>query len=477
MRAESAKYPVMRILTFILAAGCAAPLAATRPAPELVDVAVVGGGLAGLVTAYELQQRGLDAHVLELSDRLGGRVATAEYGPGLRAEYGLEEIWEKSPLLPLAKKLGVELEGEGTFSSVVLDGKLHPFTQESSAAYFDALFSPADRQTQRDFFKRAETLFPQLEQNAALTQLSFAQWLQNEGVPPRVQKWIRLTLECELGASAEEFSAAYGLFELRTFLFGGERAFHVVGGNARLIAGFEKALAGHTTLRAKVLGIDRHRDAAGEWSVSVRYLRDGQVKELRARRVVLAVPWFMQHLIELNPPLPQSAQLAMASIGRGQYAVVHLIIDKAAHGLWGGVEARPFPVLTEGVLGAVYGVRTPSPASEKNEVFSLLIHGSAARAFHLVPHEQKREEIVAGLEQLWPGFREFVRGSAVYTYHPAAIPFWPAGRAPFDSQGLGLFASFDGLFLAGDFLVSAHSEGAVVAAQRQAEAIARELNK
>ena len=70
-----------------------------------------------------------------------------------------------------------------------------------------------------------------------------------------------------------------------------------------------------------------------------------------------------------------------------------------------------------------------------------------------------------------------MRGSAVYTYHPAAIPFWPAGQAPFDSQGLGLFASFDGLFLAGDFLVSAHSEGAVVAAQRQAEAIARELNK
>ena len=74
-------------------------------------------------------------------------------------------------------------------------------------------------------------------------------------------------------------------------------SFHVVGGNGRLIEAFEKALAGHTTLRAKVLGIDRRRDAAGQWSVTVRYLRDGQVKELRARRVVLAMPWMMQHLI------------------------------------------------------------------------------------------------------------------------------------------------------------------------------------
>lgn len=467
----------MRTLVVLLAAGCATPLAAIRPVPEVVDVAVVGGGLAGLVTAYELRQRGLDAHVLELNDRLGGRVATAEYGPFLRAEYGLEEIWEKSPLFPLAKKLGVELEGEGTFSSVMLDGTLHAFTQPTPEAYFDSLFSAADREAQRTFFERAQTLFTQLEKNPALTQISFAQWLVNEGVPPRVQRWIRLTLECELGASAEEFSAAFGIFELRTFLFGGERAFHVVGGNGRLIEAFEKALAGHTTLRAKVLGIDRRRDAAGQWSVTVRYLRDGQVKELRARRVVLAVPWMMQHLIDLNPPLPQAAQLAMASIGRGQYAVVHLIIDKAAHGLWGGVEKRPFPVLTEGVLGAVYGVRSPSPASQPHEVFSLLIHGSAARAFHLVPHERKREDIVAGLEQLWPGFSKFVRGSAVYTYHPAAIPFWPVGRAPFDEQGLGLFASFDGLFLAGDFLVSSHSEGAVVAAQRQAAAIARELSE
>src|SRR4051812_12545590 len=61
-------------------------------------------------------------------------------------------------------------------------------------------------------------------------------------------------------------------------------------------------------------------------------------------------------LMEMTPPLPQPAQLALASIGRGQYAVVHLIIDNAAHQLWGGAAARPFPVLTEGVLGTVYGV-------------------------------------------------------------------------------------------------------------------------
>lgn len=462
------------VVLLLLAAGCA-----TVPrVPEVVEVAVVGGGLAGLVTAYELQQRGIDAHVLELDDRLGGRVATAEYGPGLTAEYGLEEIWEKSPLVPLARKLGVQLEAEGTFSSVLLDGKVHAFTQETNEAFFDSLFSGGERAAQRRFFSRAELLFQQLEKNpdapelAPLISISFAQWLEQEQLPPRVAKWIRLTLECELGARAEEFSALSGISELRTFLFGGEQAFHAAGGNSRLIDALAKALEGHTTVRAKVLAIDRR---PGE--VTVRYLRDGQVKELRAKRVVVAVPWLMLHLIQLTPPLPQRAQLAMASLGRGQYAVVHLVIDKAAHQLWGGVEARPFPLLTDGPLGTIYGVRTPSPSPQAKEVFSLLIHGSAARAFHLVPHEQKRAEVVAGLDALWPGFAKHVRGSAVFTYHPAAIPFWPPGRAPTDALAKGLFDSFEGLSLAGDYLVSSHSEGAVIAAQRQASAIAKELEK
>ncbi len=48
----------MRMVVVLLAACCATPLAAIHPVPEVVDVAVVGGGLEGLVTAYELRQRG-----------------------------------------------------------------------------------------------------------------------------------------------------------------------------------------------------------------------------------------------------------------------------------------------------------------------------------------------------------------------------------------------------------------------------------
>ena len=42
------------------------------------DVVIVGGGLAGLTAARDLQQRGLRTVVLEASDRLGGRTYTIE---------------------------------------------------------------------------------------------------------------------------------------------------------------------------------------------------------------------------------------------------------------------------------------------------------------------------------------------------------------------------------------------------------------
>ena len=42
------------------------------------DVVIVGGGLAGLTAARDLQQRGLRTVVLEASNRLGGRTYTIE---------------------------------------------------------------------------------------------------------------------------------------------------------------------------------------------------------------------------------------------------------------------------------------------------------------------------------------------------------------------------------------------------------------
>jgi monoamine oxidase len=457
-----------------------APKAAAEPA-ERVQVAIVGGGIAGLVTAYELEQSGLSVHVLEMSARLGGRIATAHYGDGLMAEYGMAEIWSKNPLAQIARDLGLALDdSEGALSSVVLDNKLHVYSQDTAEEYLRSLFSADEYAAWQRWTKLAESLHTQLSSSgltkalAPLNEISFLTWLEEQKLPPRVIAFIRLLLECELGSSAEYFSAVSGLAELRVFLFGGENAQHVQGGNSRVIEALGAKLRGAKTLGARVTAIERSKDARGRLSATVTFIRDDHVQSLTADRVVVAVPWLHLHMIQLEPPLPADAWDALTSIRRGDYSVVHFLVDKQIHTLWGGAENHPFPVLTPGPLGVIYGTE-PTPPGQPLEVFSLLVHGARADAFHLTPHDEKRRELLAELEHMWPGFARFVRSASIYTYHPAAIPYWPQGRSPFDERAQRLFRAFDGLYLAGDYLVSSHSEGAVVAAQRQAKAIALEL--
>jgi monoamine oxidase len=77
-------------------------------------VAVVGAGLAGLTTAYRLQQQGFDVDVYEARERVGGRVFTVSVD-GCMSELGGQNIsdgGDAEHLLALAEELGLETEGD-----------------------------------------------------------------------------------------------------------------------------------------------------------------------------------------------------------------------------------------------------------------------------------------------------------------------------------------------------------------------------
>jgi monoamine oxidase len=88
---------VLQGATAVLAAGTAwSALGCGSSSPPVHDepIAVVGGGLAGLVCAHRLKQAGHRAIVHEASDRLGGRVWTIRgfFAEGQIAEHGGELI-------------------------------------------------------------------------------------------------------------------------------------------------------------------------------------------------------------------------------------------------------------------------------------------------------------------------------------------------------------------------------------------------
>ena len=72
----------------------AVPLEGLEPRPQTAKrVVIVGGGIAGLVAAFELRRQGHEPLVLEAQHRVGGRVKTIrDFAPGLHAEAGAMRI-------------------------------------------------------------------------------------------------------------------------------------------------------------------------------------------------------------------------------------------------------------------------------------------------------------------------------------------------------------------------------------------------
>lgn len=72
------------------------------------NVAIVGGGITGLVTAFELKRRGVPFTLFEAADRVGGVIQTVR-DQGFLAEFGPNTLLETSPKISeLIRALGIE---------------------------------------------------------------------------------------------------------------------------------------------------------------------------------------------------------------------------------------------------------------------------------------------------------------------------------------------------------------------------------
>ena len=464
-----------------MSAAVAAPPLTPRARARVV---IIGGGLAGLVTAYELEKHGIKAAILEADSVFGGRVQTAEYEGGSHAEYGMQELWSDNPLIQIAGELGIPLDANPAkpYSSVILQGKLYPYLRDSKEAFFNTFLTRTEKAQLLGWLDEAAKLRRLAESEGIkhpevkkLESISFADWVESAHLPASAAELVRLHLECEVASNWHLVSALFGLLEFGMFLGEEKLANHVRGGNSQLIAGLVAATSGEKTLSALVTRIERQKTADGRIVARIDYLHDRRMYQVEAERVVVAVPFWRLHQIEMIPPLSDEKLQATATLLRGQYTVVHLLVQKDAKKLWMMGDETPLALLTDGPLGVVYGVVGPDDSAEANEVFSLLVHGQAAAAFHMMPRELKLKEIYTQLDKLWPGIANKVQKSYVYTYHPGAVPVWPPGRSPLDALSEKLREPELGLYLAGDYLYNAHSDGAARSGIRVAERIAREL--
>ncbi|HEU5066990.1 MAG TPA: FAD-dependent oxidoreductase, partial [Sphingomicrobium sp.] len=81
----------------------------------MIDLAIVGGGAAGIAAARDAKARGLSTMILEASDRIGGRSYSVRWRDSV---LDLGATWlhsaERNPLVPIAEQLAVPVDRSQT---------------------------------------------------------------------------------------------------------------------------------------------------------------------------------------------------------------------------------------------------------------------------------------------------------------------------------------------------------------------------
>ncbi len=453
-------------------------------------VVIVGAGLTGLTTAYELRKAGIDAVILEAGPRAGGRIQTVTFGDGTHVEAHMEEYWARSPAYQLLRELKVPLVEDVAHSTLRIDGTTYPYRGDGDRdQYLRGIFSEVEREAFLEWNAKMWHLHERLQQThfagkpldaelAALRTISFADFVQRDGLPRKVSEWIRVTVEPEMAIEWDQIAALDGIDEMRLFLDSpegfGEKNYHVRGGNS----GFVRALVtkvgpGRVKLESQVTAIERLADG-----LRVRYLERGAAyREMDAAAVVVTVPLYALKNIQFVPPLSEEKRQAIDTTRFGAYIKVHLRVAAVAASLWEPKGETLLTMLTDSPAGSVYEATVfQSHGATADRYLTLLVHARFAQQMLGMHADDMRAHAIRSMEAIFPGVGPHVKLAEIFPY-PTAVAYWPLsqGRSRFDDLAAALRAPEGGIWIGGDTTENSHSEGAVQAAQRMAVQVAAAL--
>ena len=347
----------------------------------MFDVAIVGGGLAGLRCADVLVAKGLDVVVLEARDRVGGRVFSHQFSDGQTCERGAEFIDSNhAEVLDLVGRLGLSLttrtaDLDPAATLIDAGGRAVPMSMHASIGPDVELWERAVlRLGDTDLCERG-TLADVMHSLdlSVLSRLVVGRHIRTEFMLP-----------------PEEISQRFagGLARLQA---AGRRECHrIVGGNDQLAKGLAAQLGDRVRLATAVQSIDTE---SGEIT-----LKNGEL--VSAANVVAAVPLPVLSRIWAEMPLE------LGAVGYGVGGKISVQFDRRIWQDYG----RNGTVLTERAWGHLW--ETTDDQDGDRGVLTNLLSSHDGAAFAALPEAPDR--VVAEIDRLFPGAKGLA-GERVHT--------------------------------------------------------------
>ncbi len=461
-----------------LLAGLAATALPGLPRPALARrdarIAVVGGGLAGLVAAHRLVEAGATAVTLyEANTRTGGRVLSARgvLGEGIVAELGGSFInSEHADMLALAREFGLALEDGAAEEAAGLQATYFIGGQQRSLAVIAA---------------EAGGLLPRLAAmraapDAAKQQLdrqSAAALLDTLGASGWLRALLDVGLTQEMGLEPDRMS---GLYLVEAFapdpaqakrgLFSSDQRYQIAGGNDRLPAALAERLGSRIRPGHRLVAL--RRQGAG---LALSFARGPATVDVAADIVILALPATMLRQVTLDIGTPPLTRRAIRELGYGTNAK-----------LFAGLSARPWrdagrsgECLSDLGMQAVWEDHGRSGTGPGG--MTIFAGGRTGVDFALGAAAERARAATAALDPALPGAAAAFNGRASRMNWPGN-PYAGGSYscfAPGQWTGFeGAFAPVGRVFFAGEHTSEAHSgymDGAAESGRLAATAAARLL--
>jgi len=396
------------------------PGRSTRPVTASPRIAIVGGGLAGLATAYELRKNGIEPLLFEAAPRLGGRCWTerSAFAEGQIAERGGELVdTAHDTLIDLALELGLALddlaaaERPDAHSAFYFDG----------ARYDDAAVTADLRQLwpqlardMRAIGRSLPTFRRHTPAQRGLDAMSCAQWIDAHVPGGRSSRFGRLLANAyigELGADPEDISA----ISVVALLAGSpqdrfspyeesDQRYHVRGGNDQLVQRMASAIGDAVQTGTRLVAVARTTDDR----LRLTFRRDEAVFDEVADRVVLAMPFTLLREVDLARARFSQRKLAcIRDLGMGWNTKLQLQFDERA---WLDLRANG-ETRGDGSYQVSWDV-TRAQAG-RGGILTFFSGGSTAHRAGLGTPEERARDALADLERVLPGIARHWNGRVI----------------------------------------------------------------
>jgi monoamine oxidase len=346
----------------------------------VVDVIVIGGGVAGLHAAAILARRGARVVLLEARDRLGGRVFTVHEPGWPPVEAGAEFVHGKPPiLLRLLETAGLRR---------VEQRARHALRWRGTLQQADHLFA-----------RGAELLenLPRGERDRSFARVAAQPWWRRLA-PPEVRRLSRAFVEGFNAAPADAISAASLAEQTEASAeIDGDRLFHVAGGYGGLVH--------HLLQRARRAGAEVRTGAEvrrvvwrrGKVEVQARGALGHPLPLARGRVALVTLPLGVLRAgaVRFAPPLPAAKRAALREIGVGPVIRVVLRFARPDGGHWSAPGVRGFGFVH--AVGAAFPTFWRASAPGEPPLVTAWAAGPAAARLAGRPPEARLRAAVASL--------------------------------------------------------------------------------